>query len=152
MLMAWATADIGERQDDDREARRPGLIESRRDDGGLVAGLSAIRAPDWLVRMNLGDLRAARRHGRQHFRQPIEAITLAGHRDDEARLLGIRLDLAPQPADQHIDASVEGLELPVERCVQEHVPAQGATRPGDEDPQQRKLAVGQRNRLARLTG
>ena len=111
---------------------------------------SAIRAPGWLVRKNLGDLRAARRHGRQRFRQPVEAITLAGHRHDEPRLFGVRLDLAPQSADQHIDASVEGLELPVERCVQQRVPAQYATRQGDEDPQQRKLAAGQRNRLARL--
>jgi hypothetical protein len=36
------------------------------------------------------------------------------------------------------------------RCLQQRVPAQGATWPGDEDPKQRKLAAGQRNGASRL--
>src|SRR5271165_286319 len=119
--------------------------------GGLVAHLRAIRAPDCLVQMNLGDQRAGHQRRSRWFRQPVETIALAGHRDNETRLFGIGLDLAPQSADQRIDASVEWLELPVERCVQQCVPAQHATRPGDEHPEQRELAAGQRDGVARLT-
>ena len=56
--------------------------------------------------------------GRQRLRQPVEAIALAGHGDDQSGRLRIGLDLSPQPPDQHVDAAVERLEAPVGEGVQ----------------------------------
>ena len=90
--------------------------------------------------MNLGDLRAARRHGR-HFRQPIEPIALAGHGGNESRRLGVGLDLAPQATDERVDAAVEQFERPVGDGLKDGVAAQDATRPADEVTQKPKFAA-----------
>ena len=66
------------------------------------------------------------------------------------RLLGIELDLAPQPLDQHVDAAVERLKAPVCERVQQRVPAEDPPWPGDKHSQDRMLAARQLNRLARL--
>jgi hypothetical protein len=52
--------------------------------------------------------------GRQRLRQAVEAIALAGDRDDQSRRFRIGLDLFPEPSHQHVDAAVEWLETPVE--------------------------------------
>ena len=86
--------------------------------------------------------------GWRRLRQPIEPIALAGDGDDEPRLLGVGLDLAAQPPDQNVDAAVERLEAPVGQGVQQRVPADDPSWPGDEHAQERELAARQRDRLA----
>jgi hypothetical protein len=58
---------------------------------------------------------------RQGLRQPVKAVALAGDGGDQKRMLRIRLDLAAQLADQHVDAAVEWLETPVGKGVQQCV-------------------------------
>ena len=57
--------------------------------------------------------------GRQSLPQPVEAVALAGHGHDQTRLLGIGLYLAPQLANQHVDAAVERLGTAVGEGVVE---------------------------------
>ena len=89
---------------------------------------------------------------RRRATQPVEAITLAGHGDDQARLLRIGLDLAAQFPYQHVDAAVERLETPFGEGVQQSVAADHPSGPGDEHPQQSELPARQRDRLAGLAG
>jgi hypothetical protein len=78
--------------------------------------------------------------GRQRLRQPIEAIALTGHGDDQTRLLEIGLDLASELANQHVDAAVERLETAVGEGVQQSVTADNSSWPADERPQQSEFA------------
>ena len=68
---------------------------------------------------------------------------------DDTRCAGIRLQLAPEPKDLDIDASIE--RVFVDPCrVQQVFPAQWALRCVEESGQQRVLALGQRDQ--RSTG
>jgi hypothetical protein len=131
-----------------RFTRRP---ESR---GPLRQGGIALRLP---VRASIVVLRRLDNDGRlllgrQRLRQPIEAVALAGHGDDKARLLGIGLDLFPEPSHEHVDAAVERLETPVRERVQQSVAADNPTWSGDEHPQYSELASCKRHRFARVAG
>jgi hypothetical protein len=83
--------------------------------------------------------------GRQRPRQPVEAVALAGHCNDQARLLGIGLDLFPQPADQHVDAAIERIGPLAAQSVEQIVAAQHPRGMTSELAQQRKFAAGEGN-------
>ena len=89
---------------------------------------------------------------RQRKAQPVEAVALAGHGDNQSRLFRIGLDLSPQLSDQHVDAAVERLEAAAGEGVQESVAADHPSRAGDERPQDCELAARQLDRIAGLAG
>ena len=91
-------------------------------------------------------------YGWRDLAQSVEPISLSGHRHDQPRLLLIRLDLAPEPADQHIDATVEQLKATTGDGIEKRSAAQHPTRPRDEGAKKRELAAGQGNRLAQFAG
>ena len=62
----------------------------------------------------------------------------------------VRLDLAPEPPDHHVDGAVERLEPPARRRVEQRVAAEDAPRVAREEAQQRHCAARQRHRLARV--
>ena len=90
--------------------------------------------------------------GRQRPRQPVEAVALARHGDDQARLLGIGLDLFPEPADQHVDAAVERIGPLASQSVEQIFAAQHPPGMTNELAQQREFAVGEGNVAAICVG
>ena len=58
--------------------------------------------------------------------QPVEPIALAGDGDDKTWLFGIRLDLAAQSPDDHVDAAVERLEAPARHRLEQRVATEDA--------------------------
>ena len=125
MLLLGIATQIGEGQHDHRKARRLLFVWQ----GGRGLQRRAFRA-------ELERLGSDRRR---------KFIAFAGHRHNETRRLRVGLDLAAQPADQHVDAAIEGIgPLPSERV--EQIPA-AQHPPGmtNELAQQRKFAVGEGN-------
>jgi hypothetical protein len=143
ILLLWIAADIGEGQDDNRKAGRLPILRhrhfrcARRDEGH---GLRRLRSDERPI------LR------RQRLLQPVEAVTLAWHGDDQSRTFRIRLDLSPQLADQHVDAAVERLKPPVGEGVQQSVATENSPWPSDEHLEHSELAARQRDCRARLVG
>src|SRR6516225_8087743 len=98
-------------------------------------GLSA-SGPVELCRVNDFAIRGA-------LRPYIEFIPDALHREDESRRLRVRLYLAPQAGDEHIDAAVIGFRATTRNGVTELVTRQYPARTVYEGGQQRGLGAGQ---------
>src|SRR5215472_7115743 len=94
------------------------------------------------VRAQVLAIPGSRLHG---LRRAGEFIAQAGDREDQARRLRVSLDLAPQAADQHVDAAVEGRRLPPGNRVQQMVPAEHPARCAQEGQQQGKLRPPERH-------
>src|SRR5262245_57883505 len=77
------------------------------------------------------------------LRPYVEFIPDAWHGEDESRRLRVRLDLAPQAGDEHIDAAVIGFRATPGNGVTELVARQYPARTVDEGGQQRGLGAGQ---------
>src|SRR6516164_1784596 len=77
------------------------------------------------------------------LRPYIEFIPDALHREDESRRLRVRLYLAPQAGDEHIDAAVIGFRATTRNGVTELVTRQYPARTVYEGGQQRGLGTGQ---------
>ena len=162
IVLLRIAAEIGERQDDDRKTGRLPTLGDRQFRptrlpegwGPLCKRRIASRALVWASTLARGRLDSDGRLllGRQRLRQPVEAIALAGHGDDQSGRLRIGLDLFPQPPDKHVDAAVERLEAPVGERVQQSVAADDPPWPGDEHPQESKLAAGERDHLPGFVG
>src|SRR5262249_32465964 len=67
---------------------------------------------------------------------------------DQARLFRVGLDLAPEPADHHVDAAVERDIAPAGHGVQQKVAAQRPAGAAHEFAQKGELAARQSDRLA----
>src|SRR5215471_9670725 len=77
------------------------------------------------------------------LRPYVEFIPDALHREDESRRLRVRLYLAPQAGDEHIDAAVIGFRATPRNGVTELVTRQDPARTVYEGGQQRGLGAGQ---------
>src|ERR1700754_750988 len=77
-----------------------------------------------------------------------EDVARAAHRLDEARLLRVGLDLAPQAGDADVDRAVERLPLAVAGQREELVARQHPVGVLGEDAQQVELHAGERDLLA----
>ena len=95
-------------------------------------------------------------HGHRHSRRPFhlggKLVAAASNRDDQAWMFGVRLDLAPQAGDLHVDAAVEAVGVAPGQHLQQPLTRQhpaGALRQGQ---QQRELARRQRDIGARRIG
>ena len=120
-----------------RRARRVGVGERRRRQQRRSVEL---RAVDGLLGFE--------RRGRLRFAQRGSKLVAARHGDDEARRLRVRLDLAPQPPDHHVDAAVERLEPPARGRVEQHIAAEDAPRVTRKEAQQGEFAACQLDCLA----
>src|SRR5262252_6073271 len=98
-------------------------------------GLSAA-GPVELFRVNGFAIRGA-------LRPYIEFIPDAWHGEDESWRLRVRLYLAPQAGDEHIDAAVIGFRTTTRNGVTELVTRQDPARTVYEGGQQRSLGAGQ---------
>jgi hypothetical protein len=72
-------------------------------------------------------------------------IAFAGHGHDETRRLRVGLDLAAQPADQHVDAAIERIGPLPSQSVDQISAAQHPPGMTNELAQQRKFAAGEGN-------
>src|SRR5262245_19503773 len=77
-----------------------------------------------------------------------EEVAHAAHRLDEARFLGIGLELGADLRDVHVDGAVEGLRMPLER-VEDLLAGQHAAGGPGEGGQELELVVGEDPPLAR---
>src|SRR5215831_11701958 len=112
-------------------SRRGGISKWRACRHGLSAS-----GPVELFRVNGFAIRGA-------LRPYIEFIPDALHREDESRRLRVRLYLAPQAGDEHIDAAVIGFRTTTRNGVTELVTRQDPARTVYEGGQQRGLGAGQ---------
>src|SRR5262245_14816108 len=77
------------------------------------------------------------------LRPYVEFISDARHGEDESWRLRVRLDLAPQAGDEHVDAAVIGFRATPGNGVTELVTRQDPARTVYEGGQQRGLGAGQ---------
>src|SRR5262245_28816715 len=103
---------------------------------GVLAGMASPR----MDRLNCSGSGFAIRGA---LRPYIEFIPDAWHREDESRRLRVRLYLATQAGDEHIDAAVIGFRATPGNGVTELVTRQDPARTVYEGGQQRDLGTGQ---------
>ena len=72
-----------------------------------------------------------------------EFVPDAWHADDELWCLRVRLYLAPQPGDEHVDAAIKGVHAMTHYSATQLVTRQYLARAGYECGQQRGLGAGQ---------
>ena len=102
-------------------------------------------APFRIARADLGRVRLRHCGSLDLPHRRGKLVAAVRHSDDQGRALGIRLDLAAQPDDLHVDAAVVGLGVTPRQKLQQLVAGQHPSGPPHEHAQQAELTVRERN-------
>src|SRR5260221_7883902 len=148
---SWPPATVAAEAPAKRRRSRSGILVTERDELFRLPcddtrSTRAGRLDDGVGRY----LRIGRRHARgrallnglDRHREPVARAALG---PDIARPGPVRFDLAPQPADLHVDGAVEDLVVVQARKVQQLVSGENTLRRCKQRHEQAELAVGERD-------
>ena len=74
-----------------------------------------------------------------------ELVSNSWHGDEESRNLGIRFDFAPEPCDEHVDASIKGIRVTTRNGAAQLVTRYNLARTGRQFLQKVCLGAGERH-------
>src|SRR4051812_42615722 len=106
-----------------------------------------LRKPNDIIPQSRSDQSMALRAG-YHLDHGREHITTGTHRLDRGGILRVRLDLAADAADQHVDGALERSGAAALRQVEQAVARQHATGPLAERAKQIEFGAGHRDARA----